>query len=114
MNYLITYSCIEETKAYWYAWNVVEKNIVACEDVYNACTRFMNDLEKSEKEEYPFYFDLEMMAKIENVASCFKFTSGARAGDRIELAPHKVLYLEIFIVGDLKIIRKNVDLDLYS
>lgn len=96
MNYLITYSCIEETKAYWYAWNVVEKNIVACEDVYNACTRFMNDLEKSEKEEYPFYFDLEMMAKIENVASCFKFTSGARAGDRIELAPP-----QSFILGNI-------------
>ena len=34
---MITYSCIEETKAYWYAWNVVEGNIIASEDVINSC-----------------------------------------------------------------------------
>lgn len=96
MNYLITYSCIEETKAYWYAWNVVEGNIVASEDVVNCCHRFMKDLESSENEEFPYYFDLDMMAKIENVAACFKFTSGAKAGERIDLAPP-----QSFILGSI-------------
>ena len=96
MNYLIAYSCIEETKAYWYAWNVVEGNIIANQDVTNCCRRFMNDLELSNNEDFPYYFDLEMMAKIENVASCFKFTSGARAGERIDLAPP-----QSFILGNI-------------
>ena len=96
MNYLIAYSCIEETKAYWYAWNVVEGNIIANQDVTNCCHRFMNDLELSNGEDFPYYFDLEMMAKIENVASCFKFTSGARAGERIDLAPP-----QSFILGNI-------------
>ena len=93
---MITYSCIEETKAYWYAWNVVEGNIIANQDVTNCCHRFMNDLELSNGEDFPYYFDLEMMAKIENVASCFKFTSGARAGERIDLAPP-----QSFILGNI-------------
>ena len=93
---MITYSCIEETKAYWYAWNVVEGNIIACKDVFNSCQRFMNDLEKSENNEYEFYFDLEVMARIENVASCFKFTSGAKAGQQIDLAPP-----QSFILGSI-------------
>ena len=53
MNYLITYNSIEETKAYWYAWNVIEGNITASKDVINSCNRFMDDLEKSKDEEYP-------------------------------------------------------------
>lgn len=48
MSFLITYSCIEETKVYHYAWNVVERNIIACEDVFNCYNRFLNDIEKSE------------------------------------------------------------------
>ena len=93
---LITYSCIEETKAYWYAWNVVQGNVVASKDVYNSCCRFMNDLEKSKDEDYLYYFDLDIMARIENVASCFKFTSGAKAGEQIDLAPP-----QSFILGNI-------------
>ncbi|KAI3350139.1 terminase large subunit [Clostridium botulinum] len=93
---MITYSCIEETKAYWYAWNVVEGNIIACEDVFNSCNRFLKDVERYEEDDFPYYFDLDIMARIENVASCFKFTSGARAGEKIDLAPP-----QSFILGNI-------------
>ena len=93
---MITYSCIEETKAYWYAWNVVEGNIIACTDVFNCCNRFLKDIEKSENKDFPYYFDLDIMARIENVASCFKFTSGARAGEKIDLA-----LPQSFILGNI-------------
>lgn len=66
MNSLITYNCIEETKAYWYAWNVVEGNIITCTDAFNCCNRFLKDIEKSEGEDYPYYFDLDIMARIES------------------------------------------------
>lgn len=93
---MITYNCIEETKAYWYAWNVVEGNTTVCEDVFNCCNRFLKYIEKSESEHFPYYFDLDIMARIENVASCFKFTSGARAGEKIDLAPP-----QSFILGNI-------------
>ena len=93
---MITYSCIEETKLYWYAWNVIEGNIIANQDVINCCNRFMEDLENSKSDDYPYYFDIDMMARIENVASCFKFTSGARAGETIDLAPP-----QSFILGNI-------------
>ena len=93
---MITYSCIEETKAYWYAWNVAHGNIIAAEDVINSCKRFINDIERAENEDYPYYFDLDIMARIENVASCFKFTSGAKAEQKIELAPP-----QSFILGNI-------------
>ena len=63
MNFLIAYSCIEETKAYWYAWNVVEGHIISCKDVFNSCNRFLKDIEKSESEDFPYYFDLDIMIK---------------------------------------------------
>ena len=56
----------------------------------------IKDIEKSESENFPYYFDLDIMARIKNVASCFKFTSGARAGEKIDLAPP-----QSFILGNI-------------
>lgn len=87
INSLVNYKSIEETKSYWYAWNVVERNIVACKDCINACARFLKDIEAAENPDYPFYFDLEVASRLENGASCLNFTSGARAKEPVELAP---------------------------
>ncbi len=90
------YSSIYETKTYWYAYNVVhgEGTIIACIDVINACQRFLNDLEKMESDDFPFYFDLEQCNRLEDVASCLKFTSGGRAGETIDLAPPQTFVLD--------------------
>ena len=91
---MVKYTCIEETKGYWYAWNVVEGNIIACEDVINACNRYMEDLEKIKNEDWGYYFDLDQASRIENVAHCLKFTGGAKARQPIDLAPPQSFVLE--------------------
>lgn len=103
----IVYSCIEETKSYWYAWNVVEENIVACIDVINACKRFMNDLEKQNDEEWLYYFDLEEASRIENAARCLKFTSGGRAGERVDLAPPQAFLLDNLYAWRFKVNKRK-------
>ncbi len=42
---MFEYESIRQTKTYWYAYNVVYGEIIACIDVKNACKRFLNDLE---------------------------------------------------------------------
>lgn len=93
---MFEYESIWQTKTYWYAWNVVygEGTIIACVDVINSCKRFLNDLERMESEDFPFYFDLDQCSRIENVASCLKFTSGAKAGQPIDLAPPQTFVLD--------------------
>ena len=55
---MIKYENIWQTKTYWYAYNVVYGDTVACVDVVNACKRFLNDLERMKSDDFPFYFDL--------------------------------------------------------
>lgn len=93
---MFKYESIWQTKTYWYAWNVVhgEGTIIACEDVINACNRFLNDLERMESDDFPFYFDIDQCSRIENVASCLKFTSGSKARQPIDLAPPQTFVLD--------------------
>lgn len=93
---MIKYNHVTETKAYAYAYDVLEGNIVASKDVINACERFMMDIEREGDESFPFYLDLDECARIENVANCFKHTKGFMAGQRIELAP-----FQSFIVSNI-------------
>lgn len=91
---MIKYTCIEETKTYWYAYNVIVGKVVACEDVINACKRFIKDLDRQGTEEFPYIFDLEVASRIENAASCLKFTSGGRQGESVDLAPPQSFLLD--------------------
>ncbi len=92
---MFEYESIWQTKTYWYAYNVVYGEIIACIDVKNACKRFLNDLERSENDpNFEFYFDLEQCNRIENVAACLKFTSGSKAGQQIDLAPPQTFVLD--------------------
>ncbi len=116
---MFEYESIWQTKTYWYAYNVVYGEIIACIDVKNACKRFLNDLERAENDpnfEFYFdleqcnrienvaaclkftsgskYFDLEQCNRIENVAACLKFTSGSKAGQQIDLAPPQTFVLD--------------------
>ena len=53
------YPSVYATQAYTYAYDVVEGNILACEDVINACQRFIDDCVSSDLAPYEFYFDLD-------------------------------------------------------
>ena len=61
---MIKYENIWQTKTYWYAYNVVYGDTVACVDVVNACKRFLNDLERMKSDDFPFYFDLKQNPKL--------------------------------------------------
>ena len=91
---MIKYESIWQTKTYWYGYNVVYGDTIAGVDTINACKRFLNDLERMESDDFPFYFDLKQCDRVENVASCYKFTSGGRAGERIDLAPPQTFVLD--------------------
>ncbi len=92
---IFNYESIFQTKTYRYAYNVVYGEIIACHDVKNACKRFLNDLERAENDpDFEFYFDLNQCSRIENVASCLKFTSGSKAGEPIDLAPPQTFVLD--------------------
>lgn len=92
---MFEYESIWQTKTYWYAYNVVYGEIIACIDVKNACKRFLNDLERAENDpNFEFYFDLKQCNRIENVAACLKFTSGSKAGQQIDLAPPQTFVLD--------------------
>ena len=91
---MVKFTCVEETKSYYYAWNVCEGNIIACEDVKNACRRFLEDLKKQESEDFEYYFDLEQASRIENAARCLRFTGGSKARQPIDLAPPQSFILD--------------------
>lgn len=96
MSKIVKYNHVTETKAYAYAYDVLEGNIIASKDVTNACERFMKDISRENDDSFPFYLDLDECARVENIASCFKHTKGFMAGQQIELAP-----FQSFIVSNI-------------
>lgn len=87
------YNRIYETTAYAYAYEVSQGTILACEDVINACNRFLEDIEAQDLETYQYYFDLEQYEKIERVVNKFKFAGGEKSGDPIELVPPQMFMI---------------------
>lgn len=81
------YTSVYQTKAYAYAYDVVEGNILACEDVHNACNRFIDDCIKAEKAPYKYYFDLDVYEDLEKSYGKFKFAGGEKTGQPIVLEP---------------------------
>ena len=90
------YPSVYATQAYTYAYDVVEGNILACEDVINACQRFIDDCVSSDLAPYEFYFDLDQYEDMEKTFARFKFAGGERTGRPIELVPP-----QWFIVANL-------------
>jgi len=79
-----------------YAEDVVDGRIVACRKHRAACQRFLDDLERSQDEDYPFYFDIEEVYRFYRWARMFKHTKGVLAGKPIELTP-----FQLFIVANI-------------
>lgn len=79
------YNSPYETKAYEYASKIVKGEIISSKDVFNCCKRFLNDIEKSNNPDYPYFFDLEQATKIEILAKNLRFPTGLLAGQPIDL-----------------------------
>lgn len=81
---------------YNYALDVIEKRIVACRKHIWACKRFIDDIEKSKDDNYPYYFDVEEVLDFYEWARLFKHRTGIVKDQRIELIPW-----QLFIAGNL-------------
>ena len=82
-----------KTKAYKYARNVAEGKIIAKAYVKKVCENWLEDLDKSiNEEEYKYYFDIKLAIFIEKFVALFKFTSGAKVGQPIELAGFQAFF----------------------
>ena len=82
-----------KTKAFIYARKVVNGDIVANVYVKKVCENWLRDLDKSINDEnYKYYFDIKLAIFIEKFVALFKFTSGAKVGQSIELAGFQAFF----------------------
>jgi phage terminase large subunit-like protein len=103
-----------------YVNNILDGAIPACQKHIWACKRFLIDLDKSQDENCPFYFDLDQLYDFDEWCKQFKHFKGVLAGHYIELTDfqlfisanifcflnkktHKRRFLRVFI----QLARKN-------
>lgn len=103
-----------------YAQEIIDGKIVACKKHIAACQRFMDDLERMQKDDYPYTFDVDEVYKFYKWSFMFKHTKGVLAGKRIELTDfqlflsanifcwkHKETGLRRFRKAYIQLARKN-------
>lgn len=61
-----------------YAENVLAEKIVACKKIKQACQRFINDLERAKKDDYPYYFDEAYAEKAIKFIELIPSTDGSK------------------------------------
>ena len=59
-----------------YAIDVLNDEIIAGNTVKLACERFLNDLKKSENDDFPYYFDEEKANELIDFAETLKIGEG--------------------------------------
>lgn len=68
-----------------YVNDILDGTIPACQKHIWACRRFLNDLERTQDDECPFYFDVDQLYDFYEWAKQFKHFKGVIAGQHIEL-----------------------------
>ena len=66
-----------------YSEEVLNGDVVACEKHKWACLRFLNDLEREDSEEFPYFFDEDLGQRFLDWLSSFKHRKGILAGQHI-------------------------------
>lgn len=84
------------TRIYNYSLDIVERRIRACKKHKQACQRFLDDLEKSKEEDYPFYFDHEELYNFFKWSGMFKHRVGILKGQKIDLVD-----FQLFLIGNI-------------
>ncbi|SEM35077.1 Phage terminase-like protein, large subunit, contains N-terminal HTH domain [Mesobacillus persicus] len=79
-----------------YCSDVIDGKIIACKKHIQAVRRFVNDLDKSQSEDFPYEFDTEEVYHFYEWAKMFKHTKGVLAGEPIELTD-----FQLFIVANI-------------
>lgn len=81
---------------YTYAEDVVNGKVVACKKHKWACKRFINDINKIQKDDFPYYFDLDEVLDFYEWTRLFKHRTGIVKNKMIEIIPW-----QLFIAGNL-------------
>lgn len=79
-----------------YCNQILDGEIKACKKHKWAVERFLNDLSKIENEDYPYYFDGDVLEDFYLWAKMFKHTKGVLANTHIELTD-----FQLFIVANI-------------
>ena len=74
-----------EERLMQYVYDISGGNILACKKHKWACERFLKDLERTQEDECPFYFDMEQLYDFYEWCKQFKHFKGVLAGQYIEL-----------------------------
>jgi len=89
---------IEElvTRLVRYVEDVIDGRITACKKHRQACERFMEDLQRSQEDDYPFEFDTDELYTFYRWSRMFKHTKGVLANQAIELTD-----FQLFVIGNI-------------
>ena len=79
-----------------YVNDILEGNILASQKHIWACKRFIKDLERTQEDDCPFYFDIEQLEDFYEWAKQFKHFKGVLAGQHIELTD-----FQLFIAANI-------------
>lgn len=79
-----------------YAEDIVDRRVTACKKHKRACERFLEDIEKSQTDSYPFEFDAEELYRFYRWSRMFRHTKGILAGQSIELTD-----FQLFVIGNI-------------
>lgn len=85
------YTHLYKNKGYKYSYEVVEDELFVVRDgekihysapkyVKKQCKKFLDDLDKSQNENYPYFFDIKMLKKLEKLLKLISFGDGFCVG----------------------------------
>jgi phage terminase large subunit-like protein len=84
-------------RGHQYALDVVEKRILACKWVRLACKRHLSDLEKSETDAFPYYFDPQKSEKMLRFLSLLPHVKGEWRGQKLTVEPWQAfIFMNLF------------------
>lgn len=98
-------------RALEYAQGVASGDILACRYVVAACQRHLDDLERQETEEFPFYFDEDAANHVCRFIELLPHVKGKWMGTRIELEDWQCFKLAVVfgwkkVANDMRRFRK--------
>lgn len=79
-----------------YAEDIVDGRLIACQKHRLACQRFLDDIQRSVEEDFPYEFDVEELYRFYKWSQMFKHTKGVLAGEPIILTD-----FQLFVVGNI-------------
>ena len=77
---------VYETTAYKYCKRIVEGKVISNKWMILFAKKFINDIERSKDDNFPYFFDVQKAFFIEDFIYQLKYTEGLKVGQNIKLA----------------------------